>query len=343
MRAPFLCRFLTPPLLSRRPRPALRCLVPLGLSLLLAPSVAQAQSFIIYGSTGTGLIYAINPVARTVSANPVFNTGFTGGINGIAWDQASERLYFAEGAQGTGGLYYWDRRTNTMSGQLLSATALLGETDSGSIHKGGYWYVNGAQGAGNDTLYRVDLTTLATTAFTNFDGTARTSYDFGDIAITANGTLYGHGNLVFGSGGDPGTFFKSSITANSSIPAGYSVSNYSESQLDVPNQQLALSLDEQTLYGTRNGVWYTNNLTTGAQTQLPNFTSTNGTSGTITFNDLSGNAALLPTPAPPGMVSGLIGIAMAGGQFGVMRYRKRRKGQQTDPEKMGGESSSANE
>ena len=37
-----------------------------------------------------------------------------------------------------------------------------------------------------------------------------------------------------------------------------------------------------------------------------------------------------PTPAPPGVVSGLIGIAMGGAQFGMMKFRGRRRAKKTE-------------
>lgn len=55
------------------------------------------------------------------------------------------------------------------------------------------------------------------------------------------------------------------------------------------------------------------------------------TNPALPFSDLNAisnvyaTSSLLPTPAPPGVVSGLIGIAMAGGQFGLVRRRERRR------------------
>jgi hypothetical protein len=55
------------------------------------------------------------------------------------------------------------------------------------------------------------------------------------------------------------------------------------------------------------------------------------------YGDFTGNfgatplpGPLDPTPAPPGVVSGLIGIAMGGAQFGLVRFRKRRRAQKTE-------------
>ncbi|MBC8104750.1 MAG: hypothetical protein H7Z41_19420 [Cytophagales bacterium] len=44
--------------------------------------------------------------------------------------------------------------------------------------------------------------------------------------------------------------------------------------------------------------------------------------GTFSSNPVPPN--FTPTPAPPGVVSGLVGIAMGGAQFGLVRYRRRR-------------------
>jgi hypothetical protein len=57
---------------------------------------------------------------------------------------------------------------------------------------------------------------------------------------------------------------------------------------------------------------------------------------TTLFSDPGGSAdpinpaALTPTPAPPGVVSGLIGIAMGGAQFGMMKFRGRRRARKTE-------------
>ena len=56
------------------------------------PQMAQAQSFLIYAGTSTGDILAINPTTGGVTN--VKTTGFSN-INGLAWDQATERLYFS--------------------------------------------------------------------------------------------------------------------------------------------------------------------------------------------------------------------------------------------------------
>lgn len=51
------------------------------------------------------------------------------------------------------------------------------------------------------------------------------------------------------------------------------------------------------------------------------------------YGNLSGSfsgTALEPTPAPPGVVSGLIGIAMGGAQFGMMKFRSRRRAKKVE-------------
>ena len=61
----------------------------------------------------------------------------------------------------------------------------------------------------------------------------------------------------------------------------------------------------------------------------------NGNNALDFYGSFSGNFSatplpLDPTPAPPGVVSGLIGIAMGGAQFGMVKFRKRRRAQKTE-------------
>jgi hypothetical protein len=290
-------------------------------TLISTPSAAQTGSSFIYAGTGTGAIYAVDPVAKTTTL--IRASGYSN-INGLAWDPFSQRLYFTDtvsvNSPGDGGLHYWNRSTNTIT-TVLNAAALTGTADSASIYKNGYWYVEGIAngGSANDIMYRVDLSSLAITSYANFDGTGRSAYEFGDISIdSANGQLYGsatNSTNTATTGFD--TFFKSSVPATSTAGTGYSQSTNAAANLDL--MQIAVAPNNGVLYGVRaNGDWFSIDKNTGAQTSLAF-----NTSGIGTITDLSDFAS--PTPAPPGVISGLIGIAMGGAQFGMVRFRKRRR------------------
>jgi hypothetical protein len=274
----------------------------------LLPVSANAQSFVIYGATSDGEIYEVDPVAQTSVLVADFGTN----INGLAWVPGTQRLYFAQsgGSPGDGGLYYWDRAANSFSAQLLDASQLLGEMDNGSYYDGAIWYVDG--NGDSDTMYRLDINTLNITSFTNFDGTARTDFDFGDLVITSNGLVYGYATDR-DRGGEPATFFNLDIS--SGIPGNYS-------EIDVPgNYQLGINLDGSVMYGTGGinvgtGNWFVVDTTTGVGDDIDGF-------NTPTFSDLSGSGAVpvnASAAAPePGSLF-LAGMVLVGG----MLTRRRR-------------------
>ena len=305
------------PLCVHRPVPRLResasklrigsfGLVILGicLNLSLTP-VAAAQSFVLYGATDTGAIYEVNPVAQT--STQVANFGSY--INGLTWVEEQQRLYFTDhdpagtGQPGDGGLYYWDRTTGTFSSQLLAPADLPGHNDNGSYYNGAIWYADG-NGLSN-TMWRVDVNTLAISEFANFNGTARTYFDFGDLVVDSSGLVHGFASNETASS----TFFTVDISSGTPV-------NYSEYSTDFL-YQLGIDPHTDTLYATAGanggmGTWFTVDGSTGATTAIPGFV-------TEKFTDLSGMAAT-PVPEPGGaLLIGTFGVCL------LMRRRRRRQ------------------
>ncbi|RYZ92166.1 MAG: hypothetical protein EOP06_05090 [Proteobacteria bacterium] len=276
---------------------------------LLMASAAHAQNFVLYGATSGGGIYEVDPVAKT--SREVANFGSN--INGLAWVPDSQRLYFSQTITqpGDGGLYYWDRATGAFSSELLSASALQGDMDNGSYYNGAIWYVDG--NGGTDSLFRLDLGTLATTTFANFDGTARTDFDFGDLVITESGQAYGYATDRLATG-SPATFFSFSVASGS--PTGYTQQNV------AGNYQLGINLNDTVMYGTGGvnvgtGNWFVVDPATGTGTDIANFT-------TPTFTDLSGRGAI-PAAAVVPEANTLMLAFPALGMVGTIIVRRRNK------------------
>jgi hypothetical protein len=284
-------------------------------SLLASQTAAHAQNFVLYGATTGGAIYEVDPEAKT----SVQVANFGSNINGLAWDPTTERLYFARTLttnNGDGGLYYWDRATNTFSGELLSATSLLGAMDNGSYYNGAIWYVDG--NGETDTMYRLSLSDYSITSFADFDGTARTYYDFGDLVITNSGQMFGFASRNQAQA----TFFEIDISSGAPLSSSYS-------EVDVAgNYQLGINLDDSVMYGTTginlgSGNWFTV-ATNGATvdgltlTSIDNFT-------TPSFTDLSGRAAIpvnaSATAPEPGSLALLLPLLGTVGM--VIRRRKK--------------------
>lgn len=158
-----------------------------------------------------------------------------------------------------------------------------------------------------------------------------TNIQFSFTAVTPG--AFGATNLLSGSfatGTLTGTVnngaanFSSGVSQN---PVTTGVVGYSSDFLDFSNsgaqkiasEQFALALSA---VNTANG----NGPRFDANNNMLSFTA--DPTGTFSSDPLP--PSLMPTPAPPGVVSGLIGIAMGGAQFGMMRFRKRRSAKKSE-------------
>jgi hypothetical protein len=290
-------------------------------ALVARPAHAQ---FYIYGATTAGAIWEVDPVA--VTKQEVANFGSN--INGLAWvpggltgGGVDGRLYFTESvsAPGDGDTRYWDRDSNTFSASLGNFD---GAFDNGSYYDGGLWYVDG-NGA-TDTMFRLDLATMTTISFTNFDGTARTDFDFGDLVVTPSGKVYGYSSDRLATPSTP-TFFSMDITG--SAGSGYALANYT--QTNTPgNYQLGIDLGGGILYGT-GGVntgaggenWFTIDGSTGGTTPITGLV-------TAAFTDLSGKAALPAGAGGTGVTApepGTLAFALFGIFGGAIARRRKQK------------------
>jgi hypothetical protein len=247
---------------------------------------ARAQSELYFGITNTGDIYEVDLFLRTSTLR--FATGLIG-ANGLAFDVATQRLYFRAdvpgGVGGDGTLRFWSRLTNTVTDTLATP---LGSSSNASFYQGSYWYVDD----GTDILRRYNPVALTqVSAFTNFDGTGTTSFEFGDIAINPSGQLFGRTT--------GGAHFQ--VNVSGATPTGYS------SVAASGSLQLAFAPNGTTLYGhTGTGAWVTVNTATGATTAL-----SGGGFTTPVFNDIAGVLVIGPEPGSFALAAfGIVGLGL---------------------------------
>jgi len=172
--------------------------VVLALSLALpmaatpaAPAAANTtvEPVILYGTELGGTadtIYVIDVANGT--ATPVFSPNFDSHrnyVNGNAFDVENHRLYYASSAKK---LYFYDFDDNAQ----IYAGSMSALAACAAFYDGKYYYIV----QGTDDLRAISLNPADgkvasdTAIWTNFTGGAR-SFAFGDIAITAEGMLYG--------------------------------------------------------------------------------------------------------------------------------------------------------
>jgi len=342
----------------------LKNLLPLIAVTIAATSAHAQQSFsFIGGSAGSRLLYFINPTTgqeyRTVDLGGFTSTlgsAFTT-VNGLAFDAGTQRVYFATtlsstrgGTTGTtgvgttlsgdGGIFYYDVQNNTVGTVIASvgtnAAGNLRNADNAAFYRNGttnYYYWTQDQELDNSpNLYRINLSVAGSQVETleDFNGSnTRNYYNFGDIAIDSTGLLHGFARAADGA---TDIYFSSAaprLASFSGTPTDIQL-GYAESASAVNIHQLAYNWSDpttlgSTLYGQNSlgtgggsNQFFAINQSTGAEQGAALFT------GIRTYNDLT-SAPLTPTPAPPGVVSGLIGIAMGGAQFGMVRFCKRRR------------------
>ncbi len=160
-----------------------------AIALCVSPQLSLCDSFFATGTTNDSL-YEINlqPIyVRQVASSQII------GANGNAWDTNNQRLYYSD--TNTGDLYFWDRQSgNHFSlGNVISAGGPSGLTiASGSFYEDAYYFFE--DGTANLWAVMFDFSgTPQIDSVTLVDDVTpdATTWDFGDIAISTDGTLYG--------------------------------------------------------------------------------------------------------------------------------------------------------
>lgn len=250
----------------------------MGLVLAMAFGIGgtSASADFVYGITDNGRISRVDLTTKTET----FLTGALGtNANGVALDLANNRLLFRSPATEKG-LHSMDLSTNAVTS--ISISGLPGDSSSAAFHDGAYWYVN----QNTDDLYKV-TTSGSTGAYgkiADFTNNAK-KFSFGDIAITADGTLYGSAS---------GAFFKLNLTN----PAG----TYQLLSTTMPQLQIAI-LTNGSIIGQDHGTgqWY-NVSSTGAATKINGFVTTK-------LRDIAGT--VVPEPTSIAMMGLGVGAALA--------------------------------
>lgn len=267
----------------------------------------SAQAEILYGVGGTG-IYSVE---TTGTATSVFDlstwspggAAWTGGGNAVAFDAFANQIIFAEAGGNRIGRYDLSLGTAAVVANLDSFSAITSVVSGGTVvdgmRSGAFFYnndyyftVENTNGSAMATsrLFRADLDAL----HTSFDTVTEISFgggnpylgDFGDMAVTDGGIVYG---ASAAGGGSVGGFWTLDIEDPS---AGITVINSS-----ALTYQLAFSTDRTTLYAhrTQTGDFGTIDPTTGAFTSLGTI---NGDATSLA--DLSGSFSAAPVPEPSG-------------------------------------------
>jgi hypothetical protein len=306
--------------------------------LTAAPAHAGFITSVIFGSSsvdnkfyqffaGTGTITPTLLFDPTTVAGTTVGAGTT--FNGVAWDNSNKRLFYRE-STGSQRLFVYDKTTGQQ--HVITGNAPLpGTTSSGAFFGGSYWYV----GQNADGLARVSFNfsnpnapTYTVTTFNNFDGTKRNNFNFGDLAISSSGLMYGatQGNRDFKI-----NLVNIGTVANPNwVPSSSTYSEFTGPKLEQ-GLQVAYSFDNSVIYGSgrppatgQNANFYTINPTTDAQTQIGHF------AGGQWFTDLAGSTRvdILPEPATGPLV--LLGSAALLPLIRRRSLRKRRSRPQQD-------------
>lgn len=182
----------------------------LGASLPLAATVgAEPGNDLVFGITSDGEIHEVNPNDGTYTVvgmiEKCINT-HSSGPNGLAYDPLTNRIYYTEYPDQRATGHPYDNEADLYfidldSGDETYAGKLPGEIADADIYDGKYYYIAGGGRAGfTDDLYEValDATTGMVTSITEYadiSGDDAHAYGFwGDIAISADGLIYGIGD-----------------------------------------------------------------------------------------------------------------------------------------------------
>ncbi len=334
----------------------------LTLTLGLAQTSHAQFSWVFYGGrlgTGTtdanrGIINQINSTtgAESVGINLLSYSTFSSltfrGTNGLAYDRASDRVYFSltsgsatdgrgSSLQGDLGVYYWQRSTNTV-GALLTFTGLTTpdqntsgtninrqlNADSAFVRNGFYYFLQDQGIDSTPEMYRISLTAPSPSVERLQDynnANTRDYYDFGDVAVNAGGVLYG-------SAGDGRSGTRSnwwfSTDISGSTPSTMSATGYTETTPSTTQQLYQLGFgwaDPNTL----NNVLYgeNSNGASGGTNAFSTIDPLNGTPGATlftgarTYSDLTTAPMLVPEPGSLAL--------LALGAIPIVILRRRRK------------------
>lgn len=274
---------------------ASRIALSLGLLCLIFVSSRPAQAQFLYGITNGGSLYEINPVTRYTSL--VFTQPLTTmtGANGLAWSEASQRMFYFGTVGSSLNFYTWNRATGIQT--QITGSIPAGPVASGTYYGGYYWFVRN----NSDNLLRVSLDFSNPSApkvasfqdFDHFGGqTDLGSYGFGDISVRASD------GMLFGSS-SKGVF---RVNVSTGTPTGFTTIN-----TDPTLYQLGFG-QNNVLYGetSANGNWYTINTTTGAATSM------GYSSSPVAFNDISeGSLRGVAVPEPGSLLFSIMGFGSA--------------------------------
>ena len=216
----------------------------------------------IYGtriSGGTKGLYEIDVVNSTVTPLKTITGGAadvnngTGYTNGLAYDPASNKLYFtAPPRVNTSPSPLWSYDIDADVLQWLGD--LPGSVVSGSFYQGYYYYI----AEGDNTLWRVDVSGGPLSPALVFSGFGvAPSFTFGDIAISCTGMLYGSTRV------SPRMFFSLDLNSVAGDYQVFAGSNALDLQLAYGSNGI--------LYGANHGSgkFYSADETTGSATQVP--------------------------------------------------------------------------
>ena len=158
---------------------------------------------LVFGITSSGEIHEVNPNDGTYTkVGEIYNCINThaSGPNGLAYHPQTNRIYYTEYPDQNGDnetdFYYIDLGT----GVEVYVGTLPGEIADADIYQGKYYYIAGGQITGfTDDLYEValDVATGNVTSITkvaDISGNVHAYGFWGDIAISADGLIYGVGD-----------------------------------------------------------------------------------------------------------------------------------------------------
>ena len=236
-------------------------------------------------------------------------TNDTTPIGSIVYNKATGKLTVSGGAAGVSTDFLF-KRANGYTGTNIPVDSVF--TFTADVN--GAASITGGNLPGNS--YVVNFTNI------QFAFTATTPGAFGKTNLLSG--TFATGKLL-GSVQQGAANFSSDVSQD---PLTTGVVGYSSDFLDFTNtdvrkfasEQFALALSAVNDGGGGKGPTF------DANNNLNSFVA--DPTGTFSSNPVP--PGLTPTPAPPGVVSGLIGIAMGGAQFGMVRFRKRRRAQKTE-------------
>lgn len=304
-----------------------KALAALSVAFLVFTSTPVLQAGEALATPDQGVVYSVDEnnaiwevdIASGV-ATKVNDTTIAGYSNALAYDTARDHFFFMNSDNAFSaplGIYYWNRlTTGPTSVPSVASPSQFGSPATmpanAAFHNNAYWFVSGTVLNRITFAYAADGTPTSPVRST-YDlalyaaapgGSVFSAKQFGDIAITPSGMLYG-------SVRPTGEFFSVDLTLLGST------SNVVYRQIMAPNSgfpgyQITFNQDFTVLYGhnSTDGTWHTINVATGAATAL-GFT-------TALFTDLAGASSTraaagcsMNSPATLNNQSARVGAAVA--------------------------------